>query len=111
MAAETAEITVEALVKVGGREWQKAGRHRVYFQDCARWYGLEVNRYNTGNISSARLDGDTISNSHARQIDTRLSWAKVYYDVGLGQFQGQDIAQADLGRIVERIKAAVAQSG
>ena len=44
--------------------WEKYNKRRLYL-DFAKIINLEVNRYNTGNISSAFLDGEKISNSKA----------------------------------------------
>jgi len=44
--------------------WEKYNKRRLYL-DFAKIVNLEVDRYNTGNISSAFLDGEKISNSKA----------------------------------------------
>ena len=44
--------------------WEKYNKRRLYL-DFAKIINLEVDRYNTGNISSAFLDGEKISNSKA----------------------------------------------
>jgi len=81
-------ITVEQLKAVGGSEWQKNGMHRVYFHDLAAWLGLDCSYYNTGNISSARINGERISNSQARRLMHAVD--KLWFDVLTGKwmFQG-----------------------
>jgi hypothetical protein len=44
--------------------WEKYNKRRLYL-DFAKIINLEVDRYNTGNISSAFLEGEKISNSKA----------------------------------------------
>ena len=44
--------------------WEKHNKRRLYL-DFANIINLEVSRYNTGNISSAYLEGEKISNSKA----------------------------------------------
>ena len=44
--------------------WQKYNKKRLYL-DFAKIIRLEVDRYNTGNISCAYLEGEKISNSKA----------------------------------------------
>lgn len=44
--------------------WEKYNKRRLYL-DFAKIVNLEVDRYNTGNISSAYLEGEKISNSKA----------------------------------------------
>lgn len=97
---------LESLKRVGGTEWQKNGMHRIYFNNLAEWYGLKVNRYNSGNVSSATLDGEEISNGRAKKIAGRLDYAKFWYDVITDRFAGRDIDQADMDVIVDAIKAA-----
>lgn len=77
---------VEKLKKLGS-EWEKEGYHRIYFNDLCELYGLELGYYNTGNISWASLDGEHISNSRARKIKNVLDFAKIYYDLNLGEFK------------------------
>jgi len=63
--------TIRILTKTfGGKLWEKHGKCRVYFEGAyiANDYGLEWTRYNTGNISSASLNGERISNSECRRI-------------------------------------------
>lgn len=79
-------MNVETLKSIGGSEWIKEDKHRVYFNDLAGFFGLSCNRYNTGNISSATLDGEKISNSRASEISGALGGSKVWYDVKDGQF-------------------------
>ncbi len=75
------EAKIARLVEAGGKEWQKGNAHRVYFNaDFAyKAIGLELNYYKTGNIFSAQLKGEPISNSQAKRIVAGLPiW---YYDV------------------------------
>ena len=44
--------------------WEKYNKRRLYL-DFAKIINLEVDRYNTGNISTAFLEGEKISNSKA----------------------------------------------
>lgn len=43
------------------------GETRHYLRDAERAMGLDVNYYKTGNVSSAALDGERISNGEARR--------------------------------------------
>lgn len=81
-----ADITLDTLTAVGGKEWKRDDKHRVYFNDLASLFGLKTSHYNTGNISSASLDGQPISNGRAREIAGALSGSKVWYDLGDQQF-------------------------
>ena len=77
-------------IKELGNEWQKGGHHRVYFNDLGTLYGIETGRYNTGNISSATLDGEKISNSQAKRLLQKLFYVKVWFDLTDGQFHHKD---------------------
>src|SRR5690606_27446548 len=62
--------TAEQIIRIGGKEWRKGDRHRVYINRhvLQRLLGLEIQYYHTGNIRHAELRGQHISNSEARRI-------------------------------------------
>jgi hypothetical protein len=97
-------ISLESLLKIGGKGWQSGDKHRVYFNDLVKRYGLELNYYGTGNISSASLDGEKISNSKAKKIDSYLSFAKLWYDLSAQEFQHKDLDQKDFAFFIDSIK-------
>lgn len=76
--------SIETLIDLGGKEWIKGDHHRVYFNSADELIGLDVARYGTGNISSASLKGEPISNSKAKL----LANARVYYDVKAARWVG-----------------------
>ena len=56
---------IQQLIKDNSHNlWEKYNKRRLYL-DFAKIINLEVDRYNTGNISSAYLEGEKISNSKA----------------------------------------------
>ena len=58
-------------LNLGLRVWEKGGHRRIYVNSdeaMNRIFGLSVERYNTGRICSATLNGECISNSKARAI-------------------------------------------
>ena len=74
------------LIALGGNEWKAYGKHRIYFDteiQC-ELLGLEIQRYKTGNISSATLNGEDISNTRAAKIIGSLD--KFWYDIKTGHF-------------------------
>lgn len=77
--------TAEQIIAIGGREWIKGDKHRVYLnQDIwTALIGLEVEHYKSGTISSASLDGERISNSQAYKILAAID--AVWLDVTTGQ--------------------------
>jgi len=79
-------MTKKEALEMGGREWQKNGNHRIYFNGGALevLYGLEILRYKTGNISSATFNGEDISNSKANKLLNKIICERgdrAYYDV------------------------------
>ncbi len=68
-----------------GNVWQKNGHHRIYLNDLPSLYGLKVSYYGTGNVRSATLDGEKISNAAATRLLGPLS-GKMWYDVVTTQF-------------------------
>lgn len=79
---ETKEEMIERLIRHGFSRWTKGTMDRMYIN--ADKLGLEYTTYNTGNISSAKLDGEKISNSKAY----RLLGAKTYLDLHTMTFHG-----------------------
>lgn len=69
-------ITREQMIAIGGKPWQpKQGPERIYLNEWHEMAGLEIERYHTGNIKSAYLDGEKISNIKAYN----LANGKVYF--------------------------------
>lgn len=91
---ETQKTFTDALIEIGGRRWQKNGSDRIYFNDLYTWMGLSVTAYKTGNVASAKLNGESISNTKARRIMQELAACKLYYDVAEGQFKTSGFANA-----------------
>tara|TARA_R100001015_G_C4621950_1_gene179269 strand:+ start:1097 stop:1393 length:297 start_codon:yes stop_codon:yes gene_type:complete len=57
--------TVQKLLEDGSHNlWENYNKRRLYL-DWTKLVNLEIDRYNTGNISSAFLEGEKISNSKA----------------------------------------------
>lgn len=109
-----AAMNLDTLKAIGGSEWTAPGKHRLYFKDLAAWRGLEFDAYHSGNIRSAALNGQEISNTQARRLYDRLRGAKVWYDVPTGQFQGNvepqfGMTQNDLRAIADAITARAAE--
>lgn len=88
MKYEIKKMTVEEAVTLGGREWQKGDHHRVYFNGEALYklYGLEINCYNTGSISSVYLNGKKISNNKARGFINQIEMNN-WMDAKTGEFR------------------------
>lgn len=93
------------IIQLGNR-WQKGNMDRVYFNDLAAWYGLELDHYKTGNICSAKLNGERISNNSAYKLIGRICNGKVWFDLRTGRFATKDIAEEYAEVIINRIRAA-----
>ena len=70
---------IERLVNAGASRWTKYERDRLYIKRLADLIGLSYTKYNTGNISSAELNGEGISNSECNRILAALD--KAYIDL------------------------------
>jgi hypothetical protein len=73
--AKLTDAQIDKLVKLGARRWTNYGKDRLYVTE--KLIGLEVDRYGTGNISYAELNGEKISNSYARDIVTAIGRAYI----------------------------------
>jgi len=78
---------IARLQTLGGRMWEKGQYRRIYFNMrlVHDYMGLNVQYYNTGNVSGATLAGERISNSEARRIISALDDCKIYYDLTDGK--------------------------
>ena len=76
---------VRKLAAAGGNLWEKAGYARIYL-DTRAAYGFEYTTYKTGNISTASVRGESISNGRASSLRTTLQSAKLWFDLTTGQF-------------------------
>jgi len=90
-----------------GRTWVNPDgtKRRIYFPEnlLAELIGLKVTTYKTGNISSASLNGQKISNGKADQIRTTLRYGKAYFDCMDGTVKTEN-----LGAYTETIVAGLA---
>lgn len=98
---------IAALEAIGGTRWQRDTMDRVYINDLARWSGLEVVTYGTGNVRSARLDGEEISNTVARKLGAMLALGKVWYDLADDRLHARGIEQDEFDVISARIHATI----
>ncbi|MEZ4714280.1 MAG: hypothetical protein R3A44_44275 [Caldilineaceae bacterium] len=96
-------MNIENLKQIGS-EWQKAGRHRIYFNGLAARWGIKTWRYNTGNICGAEFRGESISNNQAKKIIEHFMGAKLYYDMADGQFYGSGLSGDEFSYLTESIK-------
>lgn len=76
---ELTQEQIERLINAGANRWTKYERDRLYIKRLADLIGLSYTKYNTGNISSAELNGETISNSECNRILAALD--KAYIDL------------------------------
>lgn len=105
--------TIETMTAIGGSRWTKNGHNRVYINDWADFAGLDVARYNTGNISSAAYQGEGISNRQASLILGAID--KVWFDTADGKIHVRyGYSDPRMGReqvwsdVVTGIRAAIA---
>lgn len=104
-------FTADAALALGGRTWTgRTGVTRVYLNEdvWAPLIGLEVDRYKTGNVSYATLNGYPLSNAKA----TELLGIRVYVQDDRLHMEIPSRWRMDItpAQIAERIIAAAAQS-
>lgn len=96
----------QRLLQVGGVEWKRDRRHRIYIENIASWYGLKwETEPKTGALVTATLDGIPIDTASARELLARLKGIKIWYDLGKHEFQWRDAP--DIKRIAERVVHAI----
>jgi len=88
--------TAEQIEAIGGTTWRsRRGVVRVYLNNWPKLIGFDIERYGTGNIKGAMLDGHEISNGKAG----RLLVARVYWEGGT--------IRTDLAQVANSIGVAV----
>lgn len=99
------EKQIEALEKAGFNRWTKNGMDRLYATKEAMQ--LELTYYKTGNISSASLMGEKISNGRAR----KLIGEKIYIDVETGELTSKydDVDYELMDAVRETMENALAE--
>lgn len=86
---------VETLIKMGASRWQKYGKDRVYLSSCgAQIINLSVERYNSGNICYAEINGEKISNADAQRY--MAAFESAYIDMTSGKLCGTHGRYEDL---------------
>ncbi len=78
-------VTIENLLQVGGKEWQKNGMHRVYFNDLPELYGLMITRLLN------KLCGS------------------FWYDVSAGEFRSRGLSEDVAGVLKDAVLEKVAK--
>ena len=79
---ESKDKFADYLTEKGLTVWEhpRTGEKRIYLNKVAHeLLGIEIDRYNTGNISKFMMDGEKMSNSYGYSILGALD--KVYYDI------------------------------
>jgi len=103
---------INTLKGIGGNEWMRGEYHRIYFDLGFRMeaIGLSINTYKTGNISSASLDGERISNNKAKKTINALgsNYGKFWYDVSTGEFGWKEIDPDLAEQIIDAINEKIA---
>ena len=84
-------MTIEnKLIELGLKVWERGDKRRIYInrQDFGKVFGLELGFYKTGNISSAFLNGEAISNSKAYKL---IGYRTPYYDCVSGDWHDNNL--------------------
>jgi hypothetical protein len=99
-------FTAEQIEAIGGNRWTKAGKDRVYLNDnvWAPIIGLDIQRYKSGNIQYAELNGTKLSNARA----ARLLACKVYWEAGTIHITDGPLADEHYHRVVDGIRLLTA---
>jgi len=100
-------MKLEALKNIGGKEWKKGDKRRVYFNDLEKYINLDVGFYKTGNVNCAYFDGERISNSKASKILWALNSASLWYDIESDKFvskglQDRAMTEFEIRETIER---------
>ena len=99
-----------------GKFWQTSdgSRRRIYIAEEAAWRALEwdFSFYNTGNVSSASVGGEYISNTEARNMIHGLRDSSLYYDLADRKFHwkktyNRDFTRDEIVALIDAIREQV----
>lgn len=79
---------IRTLTEHDGNLWEKYGKRRIYWNSDSvlKTVGLDCGYYKSGNISSASLNGESISNSEAKRLLAAAGAVRFWYDLSDSQF-------------------------
>ena len=85
-----------------GKYWETpdGSKRRIYIQEEAAWeiLGWDFGFYNTGNVSSASVNGEHVSNTSAHNMIQGLRQSSLYYDLADGKFHWKQTYNRDFDR-------------
>lgn len=98
------KMTVDQLVALGGKLWEKGTMRRVYFnyKELARFYGLEYDGW------KFTVDGEKVSNNSGHHFASALRDGKFWFDLTTGEFASKGMSDKMTAKIIERITGALA---
>ena len=109
---DTTPEPVDGADEINGRLWEKNGRSRTYINGWETAAGFEINRYKTGNISSAYFNGRKVSNNRASQA---VAGRRVYVDNNTGELHVDGLDNLTIDGetydVFDKIAAAIKASG
>ena len=108
MERNESQERIAGLRAIGGGLWERGNMRRVYMNDLAGLYGLRVSRYNTGNTSSATVNGEPISNRRANYLTNTFRVAKLWWDISAGEWASRDLGPLEQNAIIAAIEAKLA---
>ena len=102
----TEQPTQAAALEGLGKLWEKGGHRRLYLDRDAmcRIIGLEIEKYKSGSVRWASLDGERISNSAATRILLQMEYY-CYYDLVAHRMIGAEFDND--GKIAAAVEAAL----
>lgn len=104
VSAETKKQNAIKRLEEIGQVWEK-NPDRIYFNNLDKRLGIEAQFNKSGSVSSAKLNGEKISNNKASNLIMEARLTKIYYSKSENKFIGKTgLSDADYNRIVNSIK-------
>lgn len=99
--------TVEELIEMGAKRWVKGNYDRLYLNQAGeKLAGLEIERYNSGNIFYSAMNGEEISHSAASRILGALN--KAYIDLKTKKLvYSNNFDREEIEEAIENIKKSL----
>jgi len=103
------EYMIASHQKIGGKHWENYGKSRVYYNadSIMEIIELELDFYKTGNICSAELQGEKISNSRARKILGTLESSKLWFDLDDYEYHYKSFDSELMNDVIDKIEQKI----
>jgi hypothetical protein len=102
-----AELSVEKLVAVGGKEWKKGNFHRIYFNNIHELHGLDAKFDEQGKFEYAHMLWAEVEEEYARRVIAHFADSKFWYDVKEKAFAYKNMDEDEFNVCIDTVNMKI----